>query len=67
MEGGDDVVDEGAGDSCDEDEEVADTSEDAQEMPEGDARPSLSSDGAGVAGGESGMEGMGWSLKQADS
>lgn len=30
--------------------------------------PSLPiSDGAGVIGGESGISGMGWSLKQADS
>lgn len=40
--------------------------DEALELPPGDARPSESSDGAGVQGGVS-MVGMGWSLKQADS
>ncbi len=38
-----------------------------EEAPPGEASPSLKSDGAGVHGGVSGMLGIGWSLKQADS
>ena len=43
--------------------------EDEPEIEPGDARPPSEpmSEGAGVTGGESGMLGMGWSLKQADS
>ncbi len=63
IEGGDEEdeeVVEGAGESCEDVEERS-------EAADGDARSSLSSEGAGVTGGVSGMAGMGLSLKQADS
>ena len=47
--------------------ENASAEDPVEEAAPGEARPSLSSEGAGVMGGVSGMAGMGWSLKHADS
>ena len=49
--------------------EGCDDIEDDPETEPGEASPPSDpmSEGAGVEGGESGMLGMGWSLKQADS